>query len=141
VGHGHDPLGARQGQVTLIATAKLSDAAGLSGARMNPHAHFERCWVPGCIPQVALCFKSSIKRIGCGMECGRKSVPDNLENEPVMRLYRLMQNGMMLRQERGHLSRVLLRQLGAAFDVCKKESDCPGRQLWGVHWLLISFCC
>jgi hypothetical protein len=63
------------------------------------------------------------------MECGTKSVPDNLENEPAMCFYRLMQNGMMLRQERGHLSRVLLRQLGAAFDICKKESDRPGGEL------------
>ena len=54
-----------------------------------------------------------------------------------MGFYGLIQDGVVARQKFWHLFGILLRQLGAAFDIREEESDSTGRETIQVLLLII----
>jgi hypothetical protein len=76
--------------------------------------------------QAALCLKRGLERIACRVERRAERIAGDLKDVSVVHLDRLMQNGMMPREEGGQFGRELLRQRGAALDVREEESDGAG---------------
>jgi hypothetical protein len=71
------------------------------------------------------------------MEGGTKCVANDLKDKTITTLDRRSQDGMMPLTQSLPLVRILLSQLGAAFDIREEESDSAGRETIQVLLLVI----
>src|SRR5919107_6195640 len=71
----------------------------------------------------SLRLEGGLQRLNGGVKRSTKGIPDNLKYISILGANGLVQYFVMPRQERRHFRRVLLHQLRAAFDVCKKKCN------------------
>src|SRR5574341_589859 len=126
---GHDPLNARQGQVTHIPAGEFFHLPCSRSTRMDTHTHLDRRGVPRFTLQPALRLQRRDYGITAGMECSTKRVAYDLEDIPIIGFNRLAQDRVMLCQEQRHLIGETLQQAGAALDIGEQKGD-------GAAWRL-----
>src|SRR5688500_14978877 len=113
----HQALHMAQSKIPAIITVRLH----ICLSAVNAHAYSNRRRSPGFHLQLSLCLQRGLQRLARIVEGSGKRVTNNLKDKSIVSLNALSQNFVMARKQGGHVLRMLLRKLGAAFDIGKKK--------------------
>ncbi len=122
ISNGHDPLGFRQGEITLVVSPVY-----FGGTGMQSHADPEWRFSPILLLQPALRLHRRLKSIANRGEGNTKGIAYHLEDNAMVCIHGRPQDHLVALAQTFPGLRMLLGQQGTAFNVREEKGDSAGR--------------